>query len=95
MKHKYRQPSAQGFYIRTTKKDVFLGESFEEAKSVFHTNFHDFLERTNWWIEYRYPTWLTVYCNSSQNDEEGWTGIDRSADFLRYNQAHDKDNKVV
>ena len=87
MKRNYRQPSAQGFYLRTTKKDIFLGESFEEAKSVFHTDFHDFLERTNWWIEYRYAPWLTAYCNSKVNSEEGRTGIDHSVDFLMYNQA--------
>ena len=84
MKHKHEQPS-QGFYLRTTKKDIFLGEDLEEAKNVFHTNFYDCLDDSKYRIEYRYASWLTTYCNSKQNSEEGWTGADRSADFLRYN----------
>lgn len=90
---KYKQSNCSGFYLRTTKKDVFLGEDLEEAKVVFHTNFYDYLDDTKYWVEYRYAPWLTAYCNSKVNNEEGWTGIDRSADFLRYNQALNKDNK--
>lgn len=79
---KYKQPNCSGFYLRTTKKDVFLGEDLEEAKDVFHTNIYKCLGDSKYWIEYRYAPWLTSYCNSKQNSEEDWTEIDCSADFL-------------
>lgn len=82
MKHKYQRSVKSGFYLRTTKQAVFLGEGLEEAKIAFRTKFNNFLDKRGWWIEYCYADWFTKYCNSKVNSEEGWTGIDRSADFL-------------
>ena len=79
---KYQRVRNAGFYLRTRKEAIFLGADLEEARITFQIKFPRRLEKKDWWIEYYYPNWFAKYCNSKDNSEAGWTGLDRSSDFL-------------